>query len=501
MTISLPSARLGAQTPRVGRWAPYVSSAGEEVIELAASAGLLLDPWQQFVLTHSLGETRDGQWANFKVSTWVPRQNGKGGIIEARELGGLFLLGERLILHSAHEYKTAQEAFLRIKGLIEGTPDLDRRVNRYWQANGEQGIELTRSAGGSRLRFIARSRGSGRGFSGDCNVLDEAQELTAEQMAALLPTMSARPNPQLWFFGTPPDDPAAWVYGLREDGEAGAKRLAHFDWGADVDLADAAAVRAAAENRDLWYATNPSLGIRITEEFVEDEASASGLGPTVRFAMERLGAWLPRAGDGPRVLDIKAWERLMDAESRVSGPVAIAVDITPSRDSACIGVYGLRDDGLGHGEIIDQRPGTDWIVDRLVELRDRWHPVAIAVDAKGPAVTLLEPLAKAGITRPEDPEAPEYGDLAVPTAQDVAAACGQLADAVTQQAFRHIGQQILADAIRGAATRPLGDAWAWARRISSVDISPLVTVTLARWAYLARAHLVAEDYDVADSFG
>lgn len=503
MTISPPSVRRGEQTPRVGNWSPYVSSAGAEVIELAASAGLVLDPWQQFVLTHALGENRDGRWANTKVSTWVPRQNGKGGIIEARELGGLFLLGEKLILHSAHEYKTAQEAFLRIKGLIEGTPDLDRRVNRYWQANGEQGIELTRAAGGARLRFIARSRGSGRGFSGDCNILDEAQEIVAAMMAALLPTLSARPNPQLWFFGTPPSDPAAWAYGLREDGEAGAERLAHFDWGADIDLSKPAEVRAAVELVELRYATNPSMGIRIMPETVEDEVKPSGLGPTVDFCMERLGAWLPRAGDGPRVLDIKAWEKIMDAESKRVGAIALAVDITPARDSACIGIYGLRADGLGHAEIIDQRPGTSWIVPRLEELRDRWNPVGIGVDTAGPAVTLIEPLGKLDvpITVPEDPDEPQYGDLAIPTARDVAAACGQLADAVRDEEFRHIGQQILADAIRGAATRPLGDAWAWARRISTVDISPIVTVTLARWAYLARAHLVEDDYDVADSFG
>jgi phage terminase large subunit-like protein len=497
--------RIGAQKPRVDQYPPYVSSAGQEAIDLAAVAGLYLDPWQQHVLTHSLGERGDGKWSAPKVSMWVPRQNGKGGVLEARELWGLFLGRERLILHSAHEYKTAQEAFLRIRGLIEGSAYLSKRVMRVWQANGEQGIELTRAAGGGRLRFVARSKNSGRGFSGDCVVLDEGQALTAEIMAAMLPTLSARPNHQMWICGTPPDDPAAWCYGVREDGEAGAPRLAHFDWGQDVNLADPAAVRAAVADRKRWYAANPSLGIRIAEETVEDELKPSGLGPTVVFAMERLGAWLPRAGDGPKVLDIKAWERLMDAESALvlSTGLALSVDITPSRDSSCIGLYGLREDGRGHAEIIDQRPGTSWLVERLEELRDRWNPVAIALDAAGPAVTLIEPLGKLAepITVPDDPEKPEYGDLYIPTARDVAAACGQLADAVRDAELAHIGQQILSDAIRGAATRPLGDAWAWARRISSVDISPLVNITLARRAYLARAHLVEQDYDVADSFG
>ncbi|MGI5493874.1 hypothetical protein [Microtetraspora malaysiensis] len=499
MTNSTLDVRRGAQTPRVGRWPSYVSSAGTEAAELAASVGLHLDPWQRYVLEHGLGETADGQWAARKVSCWVPRQNGKGAVIEARTLAGLFLFGEKLILHSAHEYKTSAEAFLRLRSLIDGSDDLRRRVHRVHQANGEEGIELTRAAGGGRLRFIARSKGSGRGFTGWLNILDEAQELTAAQMAAILPTMSAVANPQIWYFGTPPSDPGAWVYGLRADGEAGVDRMAHFDWGADLNLGEPADVRRGLADVDLWYACNPALGQRISEEFVRDEATPSGLGD--QFLVERLGVWPPRAADGPSVLDLAAWQALTDEASRREGDVAFSLDVTPSRDAACIAVYGLRADGLGHVEIVDHRAGTDWVVERLVELRERWDPVAIALDTKGPAGSLIVPLEKVGITRPENPDKPQRGDLAIPTAQEVAAACGQLVDAITQATIRHIGQELIETAIRGAKTRPLGDAWAWGRRVSSADISPIVAVTLARWAYESRAHLVSDDddYDALDS--
>lgn len=498
MTSSRRGVRRGSQTPRVGNWPRYAASAGPEVVELAEANGLVLDPWQRFVLTHGLGETPAGHWAARRVSVFVPRQNGKGGIIEARELGGLFLLGEKLIMHSAHEYKTAQEAFLRIKTLVEGSDDLRRRVHRVHQANGEEGIELTRQAGGGRLRFVARSKGSGRGFSGDCNILDEVQALTQAQNAALLPTMSARPNPQSWYLGTPPDDPSAFAYNIRADGEAGKPRMAHFDWGADLDLMKPADVRRGLTDVDLWYACNPALGIRIDEDFVRDEASPSGLGDA--FLMERLGVWLPRASDGPGVLDVEEWEAGKDPRSRAVQPVAVAVDITPSRKSAVIAIYCVRGDGLGHVELIDQRADTDWIIDRLVELKRRWKPVAFALDAKGPAGSLLVDLKKRGIAMPEDPEKPKYGDLAVPTAQEVAAACGQLADAIAQGTIRHRGDAALTGAIRGAQTRPLGDAWAWGRKQSSIDISPLVAVTLARWAYITRVHLVGKgEYDVLSS--
>jgi hypothetical protein len=35
--------------------------------------------------------------------------------------------------------------------------------------------------------------------------------------------------------------------------------------------------------------------------------------------------------------------------------------------------------------------------------------------------------------------------------------------------------------LKGATQRPLGDRWAWSRKNSSIDISPLVAVTLALW--------------------
>src|SRR5690606_14930805 len=163
---------------------------------------LILDPWQAETTCDILAVNKFGLWCSFETCTVCQRQTGKGAIIETIELGGLFLFGERLILHSAHEYKTAQEAFLRIKALIDGCSDLSRHVKAIREANGEQQVILR---DGARLRFVARSKGSGRGFSAPRNILDEAYALTRTQLAALLPTMSAMPNPQVNLFSTVPD--------------------------------------------------------------------------------------------------------------------------------------------------------------------------------------------------------------------------------------------------------------------------------------------------------
>ncbi len=193
--------RLGLQQPRYQLVPPARSSAGRDAVELAATAGLILDPWQELVLEGALGELPNGKWAANEVGVIVPRQNGKGGLLEARELAGLFLFEERLILHSAHETKTAKEAFRRMKDLIEANPDLAKEVHQFRFSSEETSIEMKN---GQRLRYIARSTGSGRGFSGDCIILDEAYNLSDQVMAALFPTMAARPNPQLWYTSSAP---------------------------------------------------------------------------------------------------------------------------------------------------------------------------------------------------------------------------------------------------------------------------------------------------------
>ncbi len=190
------------QTPTLSHVPEYERSIGPVAVDLAQRAGLVLDPWQQLVLRDAMGQRADGRWSAFEAAMIVARQNGKGAIFEARVLAGLFLLDEGLILYSAHEFKTAQEMFRRIEGRISGTPLFSRRVRRVTRAHGEEGIELTT---GQRLRFVARSTGSGRGFSGDLNIWDEAQHLSNASVDALMPTMSARPNPQLWYGGSAPD--------------------------------------------------------------------------------------------------------------------------------------------------------------------------------------------------------------------------------------------------------------------------------------------------------
>lgn len=486
MTSSLLNVRQGSQTPRVSSYPSASYSSGDDVIDLAEACGLDLDPWQQFVFRNALGERAGGKWSASEVACFVPRQNGKGALIEARVLAGLFLFHEKLIVWTAHEYKTAQEGFLRIRELIRSAPEFNKLVKRYWEGSGEQGIELTT---GQRLRFLARTKGSGRGFSGDTVILDEAQELTLEQMKSLFSTLSAKPNPQVWYFGTPPGDPTAWIYGVKADGESGKPRLAYFDWGLDLEI-DPSNPEDVAKlgDKDLWYQANPALGIRITEEFCEDELSRLKEG----FASERLGIWPPRASGGAGTFSDDLWKALADAKSPRPTDFAFAIEVNMARTHGAIVAVGPRADERMVATITEYRPGTDWIAARAAELKEKWNPVAIGLDIKGPAGSLLQDLADVGIEPPLNPDVPSRGDLASPNSQEAAAGWGQFVDMARQHLLVHLDEAPMNTAALGARTRPLAGGTTWERK-GPVDISPLGAATVAYWAYITRYPIVGDD--------
>ncbi len=503
---SLLDVRRGSQKPRVANIPPYSFSAAPEVIENAKRAKLFPDEWQQFVLTNGLGQHlvpdgnggfEPGDWTSKRCSCWVPRQNGKGGVIEALELAWLFLDDMKVdeITHSAHEHKTSMKAYKRMEKLIRRVPAWHEQVYRYRQSNGERMIVLK---DGRQLEYHTRSDTAVRGFSSPRLILDEAQEITEDQMAAIMPTVSAMKHWQVWFFGTPPRTDDAWCYGLKSDGEAGKPRLMHLDWGVNLDLTKAED-RERVNDLDLAYESNPQLGDRITEETVLDEQLPSGLGS--KYPRERLGAWMPHK-DSAGVIDMKAWADIQDAASKRDGDLAVAVDVSVMRDWASITVFGKRSDQLGHGQLIEYREGVEWIVPWLIEIRKELDPIAFGM-GPGTYESLKLELTDAKFFRPDDlpepelkrrrkDETPRRGDLLVANGTGMAAACGQLRDAVKQRTFRVVPAVQLTEAAAGAQIRTANaDSSAWARATSEAEISPLGSLTLARFAYEQRSWMFA----------
>ncbi len=492
----------GLRAPQLKHVPQYRNTSGREAVKLAAGAGLILDGWQQDFLTDSLAEDANGYWQCFECTLVVSRQNGKGSTLEARVLAGMILFGEKLILWSAHETKTAFEAFLRMEELFTSDPELKKMVKTIHRANGKEGIELHN---GSRLRFVARSKGSGRGFSADLIIMDEAYELEATSMAALIPTLSSRENPQIWYTSSPPLDGLTGdhMFALRKRAKRGDDdSLLYYDYGLQgLDLEDLDEMTdedrvALLSDPDTWLKTNPASGIRLSEAFTRKEYKTL---PWRDFARERIGIWPRQIAEGAGVIDMDEWRRKRVTE-RPSGGTVFALDINPARTMSALWAITADAEGPITLSCVAYEPGTDWVVPRLVKLRDSHAPVAIVLDVKGPAGSLVLDLEDEGFHLPKDKDRPRRGDLAIPNAQEVAAAYGLFVDMFRQGLIYHSGDEPLDRAVATAETRALVGGTAWDRGKGGADISPLVAGTIGVWAMVARRHLLAK-YDLMASFG
>jgi hypothetical protein len=452
-------------------------SLGPVAVERARSAGLDLDEHQCLVLDGGLKVREDRGWAAGEVAVVEPRQNGKGAILEARIVAGVFDFGEELVIYSAHNFDTSLEMFRRVESLILDTPELAREVKgKPKHSHGEEGFEFR---SGQRIRFRTRTKGGGRGFSCDCLILDEAMFLPEFAYGALLPTLSARANPQVWYAGSAVDqeihEHGVVLSRIRERGRSGAQsRLAFFEWALDFEapadvpdnvMSDLATVAGA----------NPAMFSRISADQVLLEQRS--LDPRT-FAVERCGVgdWARTDGVEATPFTYQEWVALRDEESELLDPICLAFDVSPDRMSS-IAAAGRRVDGKLHVEVLEHRAGTRWLAARLIELYENHDVDSLVCDGFGPAGSVIAQVEDAGVP------------VTRLAAKEHTQACGQLVDLVKEQGLRHLGSHELAAAVRGARTRPLGDAWAWSRKASSVDISPLVAATLG----LGQAALLPDD--------
>jgi hypothetical protein len=138
-----------------------------------------------------------------------------------------------------------------------------------------------------------------------------------------------------------------------------------------------------------------------------------------------------------------------------------------------LGACGLRSDGMAHIEVIGNRPGTSWIFDWFAADDRAARYKSIVIDPVSAAGSMVADLRALGL------QVIEIGPRQLVTG------CGKLFDLITSKQIRHIDQTPLNAAVAGAKRRPLGDAWAWHRRDTSVDVSPLVACTLALQGHIA----------------
>ena len=401
----------------------------------------------------------------------APRQNGKNADIEAFEFYLLSTDPNTHILHTAHQVKTSKRAFNRLANIFSDKrhPEICAMVKTIRRTNGEEAIILK---SGASIEYSARSRSAARGFDAITLVVyDEAQELTDEQVEALMATLSASPtgDRQLIYAGTPPPPGSPGeVFGrTREKALTDpSKHMSWHEWSIEKRPADDVTFESLI---DVIYATNPAMGTRLSLDFTEEEfgsMSADG------FARERLGWWSEETSCAEYVIPKKQWDscRISPDDSPKEGLTVFAVKFSPDGAVGTISACIKPKNGIPYIEVIENRSmstGMAWFVDFIESHKD--NAAQVVVDGGGNAQTLCDLL---NLNRHQ---------LIKPTAQQMAGACSMMLNAVNDGAVSHMGQKALDASATMTAKRAIGRGWGF-DSTEDADATLIESCALALWS-------------------
>lgn len=476
----------GSQEPTHRLVPECIASHGHDAIEFGRYCGIELMPFQAQGLIDDLGYVHvtddDGnvveRWAAQETEEIISRRNGKTVRFVALILYAMFVLGEGKILYTAHRDDTAKDVFDQFVKAIERTPRLWAEVIDKGPrlTNGQRSVELKT---GQVVYFRTRGTDSGRGQGYDRLILDEDQNLTEDEMAALMPLVTGSENAQLNYAGSAGGRHSIVQAKIWRSYEAGERALCYRGWHSDPD--------ADFDDLELVARTNPRLGRGLSYTFIAKERTRMS---RPQFGRERCGApTYPRAEGEGWVIPREAWERTEDPDSRIAKGSALvfAAEADPHLDKATISVAGYRRDGAVHIEVIKHEPGVLWVVAEAGRLTGE-HGGVLALDPNGPLGYLLAPLRTAGVPVVTI-DAMDLKDSAtwIYTAANPSPDPSDPATVPPPGVYQR-GGMTLTSALAAAETRKLLDRWTWRRSVATeVNQGPLTSATIAGYVLVKKS--------------
>ena len=506
-------------------------SFGHELAAIAEKLGQPFMPWQRYVADVGCEiDPVSGLPAYREVRVTIPRQSGKTTLFLSWQINRCVSRRWAHPQRSAFTAQTGKDArdkwidelfpLIRnspLKTLVAGS------VGGRLSINEGMGNESIKFKTGSIIRLLSTSTTSGHSKTLHQAVMDEVWHDTDDRREqGLRPAMITVRDAQLLVCSTAGTGASLVLNRKVETGRQAVEDdtgsgVAYFEWSAAPgwrpdDEAGFFTFSPALCPDPPCRCAPPGEGWKhtITLEALRAERAAMDLPEFLRaYGNIPSGAevfeW--------QVVSEDDWTRAEDAESQAKDPLILALDVTPERTHAAIAIVGPRADGHVHGEVIEHRPGTAWVAARVLELVKRWKPYRVVVDPGGAAGSLIPELT-------HDLVPQYYEELALMKARDVAHAYGLFhqhvssdpdsypvdlpADAPAQVPGRRLRVRphpALTAAVRGVATRRIGDGTTWNRKSPAVDISPLVALTNALHAFAARPAPPSPGYVSAPASG
>ena len=419
------------------------------ILGIMQALGTPAMPWQREVIEVAT-EQIDGRPAYRTVILGVPRQCGKSSLL----LGILIAAAAAGRRRSVY---TAQTGFDAKRKLVDDwSPLLERsvlgsQIARVYRAAGQEAIMFRNQA---RIEVMANSLIAGHGRTIDgAAVIDEAfADSDDRREQAMIPAMATKASAQLWIVSTAGTEESVYLRRKvalgRQAVEDGLDRdIAYFSWGAaeDADIDDPA----------TWYSAIPALGHTISEEVVRQARLTMTEND---FRRSWLNQWTKT---DERVISAAMLENCLRPIAP-DGQLVFAADISLDRAVGSI----VCADEHGRVELIDNQPGTTWMLDRLANLV-RKHGGRVVIDGYGPAGLLGDDLERLKIP------------VVKYATRDLCYASNALYDALINQTIQIRPHTKIDESCAAARKKPVGSSWLWSRADPAADLTPLLAMTIA----------------------
>lgn len=428
------------------------------VRETCRRLGWGFDGWQDGAGMLALGLRADGEYAADTTVFSIPRQVGKTYLIGCIIFALSLMKPGLRVIWTAQVKDTALETFGKFVDLAE-SPRVKPHIKATPRGKGDEAILFVN---GSTIEFGARESGFGRGRTDvDVIVFDEGQHLSNNALENLGAAQNVAVNPLCFVIGTPPrpQDKGEWFSLLRQeaiDGESDGTLYVEFSADRDGDPMD----------REQWRKANPSFPHRTSER-----------------AMLRLRKKLKNP-DSWRREALGVWDEVTKQFSPINGalwadavdvgpvdnvaPTGMAVDMSHERHIS-VGACWVEDESAHVEEVwagVDEPAAVEWVAARA------GRRIPVLIDSQSPAASMIPALKLRRV------------QVLTGSASDMSRACGLVVADLLSDRLTHGDQESVNEARKGARRRNIGTAggWGYDRSDASVNIAPLVGVTLARLA-------------------
>lgn len=445
--------RIGNQVPTQFLFLPFRKSLYKEAIEIYEKGKRKARKWQILLLKNIMAVNSKGLWIHTKFGYSIPRRNGKNEVVAIVEL---WALEHGLkVLHTAHRTTTSHTAWERLCKLLD-----EAKIDyTSLKASGREQIEL---ASGGRVDFRTRTTTGGLGEGFDLLVIDEAQEYTSDQESALKYVVTDSSNPQTIFCGTPPTPISSGTVfpTLRKSALFGeTKNVGWAEWSVEEE--------SDPNDIELWYLTNPSLGLQLTERSIDDE-----IGPdTIDFNIQRLGLWLKY--NQKSAISAKEWEGLkVNALPELTGKLFVGIKYGNDGTNVALSIAVKTKDRI-FVEVVDcqtVRNGTAWIISFLKSADIQ----TVVIDGASGQNILADEMKEARLKL----------TTVLPTVKEVIVANAMFEKAVFQESLCHMGQPSLTQVVTNSDKRNIGSngGFGYRSQLEDYDIALMDSLLLAHWA-------------------